>query len=435
MTRQAVARSFGHVVLTLAVFAATIVAHAEPPKAALTVSLQLCQRMYPRLERPSPHRAPGLILYPEYCEFTGSVACYGSKEILKSAQENLQAIEKDAVAKSGRLFVRIVRLEKNGTVAEQQQAAEEMAIHLDKTTTVARGLEFQFRVPSKAVVWEPGQYRMELGVWYREKDAARTIGAELVYFEVRRATKGTGDEINLLSNGLMEEVPGLSQRLLADKEYVSDGLAMKILAAVPHDVLARYALVRKAEQLDADPGAAVSLWKAIQKDVAEGTAQRAESLANPLHTPRPTPITKEMLEQIVATRLQAAKIAQERSVEAKAKVDSLVRDRNYPAVIALFDTGNHGKLSSLDNVWLALWAIRTVKDVRLKSAHETLVAELGKLPPIPALWQIEIVDALASIHADDAHGHLLKHTWAEGTAIIEWWLARPASGDVSTDRH
>jgi len=182
---------------------------------------------------------------------------------------------------------------------------------------------------------------------------------------------------------------------------------------------------------------AVRMWEEIQKLVADGKAHRPESLILSPHSFIREPLTKEeyerMLSQSISLRSQQAKVAQEQSAKAKEEIAALVHDGKFQEIIALTaTTGPKGILSS-DNVWQILWAIRAVKEAKTKNAHETLVQELAKLPHIPAMFQREIVDALAAIHDDAVHGNLSTHTWDEGIAIIEWWLAHPKLEDIQSE--
>lgn len=400
-------------------------APAQTPKPTVRIRMQLAQRTYPRLKRTSSTKPPGLILYPEYMPYAGRASIYGPEPLLRTLKARLRLAEKDATKLKGTVYVRIVRLRKRGMPIEVKQAAGAIRIHLPKGAYSKYGFDCLFEIPSESVKWVPGRYRMEYGVWYSDRKGTNTIASAPIYFEVRSIEKGSGDEINLLTNALLREIPGLADRVLADKNYTERGLAGSILALDPHDVFARHALIRKAILLDADPGRAVKLWKAIQKDVADGKAHRAESLINPLHSLRLIPATKKILGAVVRRGLRTAEATQERFAAAQMKVNSLVRKGNYSVIVEMIATGGKG-LWSVDNIWPAVLAIRAVRDARLKVAHETLIKELSKLKRFPGLFQREIVDALASIHADDKHGNLRTRPWKEGIVAIEWWLSHPS---------
>lgn len=411
--------------MTISICVVPVVAQENVPKAEMTVSVQLYQRTHPRVERVSVYRSPGLILYPAYSDFTADIVCNGPNAVMQTVSADLAAAQANADKAKEVILARVVRFAKDGTSVEQPKPTDAVAFQVTKATDSKDSVKIRVTIPSKAVQWEPGHYRLEFGIWYTDGGAKKTLAMKPVYFEVRSITKGTSDEINLLSNAIMDEVPGLSQRLLADKAYAKIGLAESILALDSHDVLARYALIRKALLVDANPDGAVTLWEAIQKDVEDGNAHRGESLMNPLHTLRPVPVTKETLKSVVADGLKAAKEAHKLSADGKKQVDGLIEKRDYSAVIKLITTGDKATLSSVENVWPALWSIRATKEAKLKAAHEILVKELTKLPLIPSLWQREIVDALASMHNDATHGDLKNRSWDEGIAIIKWWRDHP----------
>jgi predicted solute-binding protein len=405
---------------------------AQIPKPTLQAGLNLAARTYPQVKFKRSDSPPGPILYPEYMDFSGVAEVYGPPEFLKAMDAKLRDVERDPAAAKDFLFVRLVRYE-DGKPVEIRGVAEKMKIRMGSDDRRGpEGFEWLFSIPSDAMKLEPGAYRFELGMWYEENGTHKTVGA-VAYFEVRDVKKGSDDEINLLSNAISNEVPGLSDRLLADPTYAKKDLAQKILELDPDDVFARYALALKALQLDGDPDTAVRMWAEIQKLVADGKAHRPESLIISSHSGMREPLTKEeyerMLSQSISLRSQQAKVAQEQSAKAKEEIAALVHDGKFQEIIALTaTTGPKGILSS-DNMWQVLWAIRAVKNAKTKEAHETLVQELAKLPHIPAMFQREIVDALAAIHDDEVHGNFSSHRWDEDIAIIEWWIARPKPED------
>jgi len=421
------------IITLLMVWAGHVVAgdvQAQIPKPYLQVRMQLAERTYPQIMLTSADSFPGPILYPEYMDFAGVAEVYGPPEFLKAMEAKLRDVERDPAAMKHFLLVQLVRYEgeKSFYITE---AAKEIKVRMGgENRRGPDGFEWDFSIPSSSIKWEPGTYRFELGMWYEENGAHKTVG-EVIYFEVRKVEKGSGDEINLLTNALMQKIPGVSQKLITDKDYVQDTLAERILALDPNDVLARHSLIREAEG-NADFDTSVKLWEEIRKLVADGKAHRPESLViSPQYFIR-EPLTKEeyegFLNLAITNGLQRAQTAQKQSAEAKETVADLVRDGKFQEVTDLIAAVN-----TADGVWPAFWAIRAVKEAKTKNAHETLVQELGKLPHIPAMFQREIVDALAAIHDDTVHGNLASHTSVEGIAIIEWWLAHPKLEDIQSE--
>lgn len=408
---------------------------AEKTKPQMSATLDLFKRTYPHIDTRSLRRYPGPLLYPKYVDLQGTIVWRGSATFIENLAKNLAKAKNNPDALAKVVFVSISRRTNDGRMVEMQGAAKGIVIEpAPDSANAPTCYQCKFTIPvTLGKVWKEGNYHIMMGTWYVEGSASKTTGPGALPFEIKKLVKGTDHEINLLTNALTHSPRGLYSRLLQQKEYAEVGLAERILQLDPHDVWAKYALIRKALQGDPDAETAVELYREIQKDFREGKARRVEILANPYH--RREPIRwgnkkAEALEKLIAFKLKEAEIVQNLSNRARDKIAAITKRGDTATLISLIRTKKKENLWLKGNVWPAVWAIRAIGEKKIKEAHEPLVEELAKLPPIPGLFQILSVNALAKMHGNTKAIDVYAKSWDDNIAVIKWWLARPKPEDV-----
>lgn len=422
-------RSLGNVIIAAACL--LTLAFAESGRAegkpAMTARLDLLERTYPRPIRVSTSRPPGPLLYVGHVDLGGTILWSGPAEFVQGIHRDLHAVQGDSEGLAKLLLVHLSRLNKDRIMVEIPGAAKGITVRLPDKPPEAQGVyECTFSIPVVlGDMWTEGQYRLDMGTWYQEGRAKRTVGTGFLFFEIKKVAKGSGDEINLLSNALLGKPKGLWAELARLDDYAKIHPAERILQIDPQDAWAKEAKYRQAMQMDAMPEKALAYWREIEQDFKAGKAHRIEAVlgyyGNPRygHGPSPSP---EFIKQMLAARTTVIEQAVVLSKEARTRIEALVKRGDKEALISHIRTKDNETLWSRGNVWPSVWAIRLAGNNKIRETREPLLGELAKLPPIPALFQKLIVNALAQIQGNDKR--IGPGTpYEEQVEVVKWWLA------------